>query len=134
MRLLLRALALVAAWLVVAVPTALLAFTHGSAESTVPLSRENTSVSCMTPRLALSPATSWATGTFSSSCFWIAAWMVRAKRSVPPPAPEVTTNSTGRFGSQAARAGRGAVAAKEAAPSEKASVSVGRTRILVSSG
>ncbi|WP_445258330.1 metallophosphoesterase family protein [Nocardioides aurantiacus] len=35
MRLLLRALALVAAWLVVAVPTALFAFTHGSAETVV---------------------------------------------------------------------------------------------------
>ena len=40
--------------------------THGSAESTVPLSRDKTSVSCMIARLALSPATSWSTGTLSS--------------------------------------------------------------------
>jgi hypothetical protein len=41
--------------------------THGRSESTVPRSRENTVVSCMIARLALSPATSWATGTFNSS-------------------------------------------------------------------
>ena len=28
-------------------------------------------------------------------------WIVRAKISVPPPGPAVTTNSTGRFGSKA---------------------------------
>ena len=40
--------------------------THGCAESTVPFSRLNTSVSCMIDKLALSPATSWSTSTFSS--------------------------------------------------------------------
>ena len=41
--------------------------THGAGELAVPRSSENTSVSCMMPRLALSPAHSWSTGTFSSS-------------------------------------------------------------------
>ncbi len=44
--------------------------------------------------------------------FWMMPWIVRAKMSVPPPAPAVTTNSTGFVG---VKATAGAAIAKEAA-------------------
>ena len=36
-----------------------------------------------------------------SLCLLMIDWIMRAKLSVPPPAPEVTTNSTGLVGCQA---------------------------------
>ena len=43
-------------------------------------------------------------------CFWMIVWIVRAKMSVPPPAPAVTTNSIGFDGVKAVASGMVAVA------------------------